>query len=107
MIVQPLEELDHVGIAPHPRRKPPKVGERFNGKNVVTGSVQVAVDAVGIGPISLDRDGRKAFLLDKPLRDLGALVVKLVRAVGCFAEQHEACVADPIHEWVVVLGDPC
>ena len=69
--------------------------------------MDVAVDAVGVGPISLDRDGRKAFLLDKPLRDLGALVVELVRAVGRFAEQHEARVADSIHERVVVLGDTC
>src|ERR1700716_1704748 len=77
-----------------PRREPPEVGECFYGKNVVTCGVDVAVDAVGVGPISLDRDGRKAFFLDKPLGDLGALVVKLMRAVGCFAEQHEARVAD-------------
>jgi hypothetical protein len=40
--MQSLEELDYVGIAPHPRREPPEVGERFYGKNVVTRGVHVA-----------------------------------------------------------------
>jgi hypothetical protein len=77
---QPLDELDHLGVAPHPGWEAAEVGERFNGGDVVAHTAHVAVDAVGVGPIGLDRDGCEAFLLDEPLGDLGALVVELVRA---------------------------
>ena len=106
MRAQPLDELDHVGVAPHPRGEAPEVGERFYGIDIVAHAAHVAVDAVGVGPIGLDRDGREAFLLDEPLRDLGALAVELVRAVGRLAEQHEARVADQVHERVVVWAAP-
>src|SRR5919106_2477740 len=99
---QPLDELDHVGVAPHPRRKASEVGERLYGIEVIAHASHVAVDAVRVGPIGFDRDRREAFLLDQPLGDLGALAVELVRAVRRLAEQREARIADQVHERVVV-----
>src|SRR6202030_2372133 len=51
---QPLEKLNHIGVAPHPSRKAPEVGERLLGIDIVTGTANIAVDAVGIRPIRLD-----------------------------------------------------
>ena len=58
MRAQPLDELDYVGVAPHPGWEAPEVGKRFDGIDVVAYAVHITVDAVSIGPISLERDGR-------------------------------------------------
>ena len=99
---QPLDELDHVGVAPHPGRKTPEAGQRFAGVGVVAGAAHVAVHARGVGPIGLDGDGHDAAFRDESLRDPGALAVELVRAVGRLPEEHEARIADHAHERRVV-----
>jgi hypothetical protein len=75
---QPLNELDYVGITPHPSRKPAKVGQRFHCECVVACVAHIAIDTVGVWPIRLHRYGGETFFLDEPLRDLGAVVVKVV-----------------------------
>jgi hypothetical protein len=70
---QPLDELGHVGVAPHPGREAPEVGERFPGIDIAARAAHIAVDAGGIGLVRLDRDGPETALLDQSLRDLGAL----------------------------------
>src|ERR1700681_1154151 len=69
---QPLDKLDHIGVAPHPSWEAPKVAERFLSIHIIARIAHIAVDAVGVWPVRLDRDGRKALLLDQPFRDLGA-----------------------------------
>ena len=44
--------------------------ERFFGVDVVAGTAYVAVDAVRVGPIGLNRYGHEALLREEPLRDL-------------------------------------
>jgi hypothetical protein len=78
---QPFHEFDDVSVTPHPGRKAPEVGERRHRVGVGAHAAHVAVDAVGIGPIGLDRDGGEAPLRDEPPRDQGALAIELVRAV--------------------------
>jgi len=104
VFTKPLDELDHVGVAPHPGWEAPEVGEPFYGIDVVAHAAHIAVDAVSVGPIGLDRHGRKTLLLDQPPGDPGALVVEVVRAVGCLAEQHEARSADQLEQRLVVGG---
>ena len=99
---QPLDKLDHIGVASHPSWEAPKVAERFLSIHIIARIAHIAVDAVGVWPVPLDRDGCKALLLDQPFRDLGALAVELVRAVGRLAKEHKACVADQVHQWIVV-----
>ena len=97
MLAQPAYEVEHVGVAPHPLREPLEARERLAAAPVFAPPAHVAVDAVGVRPVGLDRHGRKAFLFDEPLRDLRALAVELVRAVRRLAEQHEPRVADESH----------
>src|SRR5712671_2182571 len=91
---QPLDKLDHIGVAPHPSRKAPEVAERLLGIHIVAGIAYKPVDAVGVRPVRLNRDSRETLLLDEPFRDLRTLAVELVRSMGCLAEEHKARVAD-------------
>jgi len=75
----------------------------INGLVIAARAAHVAVDAVRVGPICLDGDGREPFFLDQPARDNRALAIELVRAVCGFAEQDETCIADPV-EQVIVVG---
>jgi len=63
----------------------------------------VAVDAIGVGPVALDRDGAEAALGDQPARDAGARLIELVRAVRGLAQQHEARVADAAQQLVELV----
>src|ERR1700730_7011553 len=54
---QPLDKLHDIGVAPHPSRKAPEVAERLLTIDIGTGTANIAVDAVGVRPVRLDRDG--------------------------------------------------
>ena len=79
-----------------------KAAQRLLGVGVIAGALHVAADAIGVGPVTLDRHGGEPELLDQPARDPRALAVELVGAVACLAEQHEARIADPLEQRVVV-----
>src|SRR4029079_12603318 len=79
-----------------------EVAQRVDGLGVVALAADEAVDAIGVGPVGFDGDGVEAFLADQPPRDLRADRVELVRAVRRFADEHEARVADEIHERIEV-----
>jgi hypothetical protein len=99
---QPLDELHHLDVAPHPPGETPEIGERFGGIEIVAGTADIAVDPVGVGPVRLDRDGREPLLVDQPLGDPGSLAIELVGAVGRLAEQHKARVADQVHQRIII-----
>ena len=52
-----LDEVEHVGVAPHPGGKRRKSASASSALVVVAGAAHVAVDAVRVGPVGLDRDG--------------------------------------------------
>jgi len=90
---QRADELEHVDVAPHPRREAPEIGERGGGVRIGAFAEHEAVDAPRVGPIRLDRDGAESALLDQPPRDQRAFPIELVRAVRRVADEHEARVA--------------
>ena len=100
---QPADEVEHLGVAPHPGREALKAAQRLLGVRVLAGPADVAVDAVGVGPVGLDGDAGETLLLDQPAGDQGALAVELVGAVRGLAEQDEAGVADLLQQRVVVV----
>src|SRR6266850_8299858 len=102
--MQPPDKFDHVGIAPHPSWKALEPIESRDGIRVFAHAAHVAIDAISVRPIGFHRDRREVFFLDEPLRDLGALAIELVRAVGCGAQQHDARVANQVDERVIVPG---
>ena len=100
---QPADEVEHLGVSPHPGGEALEAAQRLLGIRVLAGPAHIAVHPVGVGPIGLDGDPREALLLDQPACDQGALAVELVAAVGGLSEQHEAGVADQIQQRVVVI----
>ena len=85
-----------------------QVGKRRKPRSASSASrsarraAHVAIDAVGVGPVALDRDRGEAVLGDQALGDARALAVELVRSVAGLAEQHDARVADQREQRVVV-----
>ena len=62
----------------------------FHRVDVVAYAANVAVDAIGVGPIGLDRHRREVLLLDQAFRYLRPFAVEVVRAVGRLAEQRKS-----------------
>ena len=93
-LAQPADEIEHLGVAPHPGREAAEVAQRLLGVGVLGRPVHVAVDAVGVGPVGLDGDRAEAVLVDQPPGDPGPLAVELVRPVRGLADQDER--ASPI-----------
>jgi hypothetical protein len=93
---QPAREVDDVGIAPHPGQEALKAAQRLLRVGVRAGTLDVAADAVGSGPVALDRHLYEAALGDQAARDPGPPAVELVRAVAGLAPQHQARVADAL-----------
>ena len=102
-ISQPFYEFDHNCITPHPSGETAKSRKRFVWIRVVARAAHVAMDTRGIWPIRLNRDHGKAFFSDEPFRDCRALGVKFVRAVRCFAQQHDPRVADQFQQRLVIF----
>ena len=59
---QPLDELDHDGVAPHPGRKTAKSRQRFVCVCVITRASDVAMDSIRVRPVRFDCDHRETFL---------------------------------------------
>jgi hypothetical protein len=97
-IAQPPDEVENVGVPPHPGREAAKAAERIDRIGVVARSRDVAVDAQGVGPIGLSGDRAEAFLFDQALRDLGALAIELVRSVRGFTDEDATRVSDLLNE---------
>jgi hypothetical protein len=56
---QPLDELDHHFVSPHPRREAAKIGKRFHGIDVNACATDIAVEPISVRPICLHCDGDK------------------------------------------------
>ena len=61
---QPADEVEHVGVAPHPGREALEAAQRLaRPSSSSPRAADVAVDPVGVGPVGLDGDGGEALLL--------------------------------------------
>ena len=94
VLAQPADEIEDIGIAPHPLREPFETAQRFHAIDVVARAANEPIDAIGVRPICFHRDGVEAALRDQPFGNLRANPVKLVRAVTRFADQNEARITD-------------
>lgn len=103
---QPADEIQDVGVAPHPVWKPLEPAQGLGRIAIVPGAPDVPVYAVGGGPVGLHRHRREAALADQSLGDFGPEAVELVCAVRRLPDQREAGVPDPREQRVEVLGTP-
>ena len=79
MLAQPMGEMRHFLVAPHPGGKARK-GVLLIQRRRMVAQAQVAhmtVDTRGVGPIRLDRHDGEAMVRYEALRDRGAGVVEL------------------------------
>jgi len=89
---QPVDELDHLGVAPHPGREAPEISQRLPSGAIVREPHHVAVDPVRVRPVGLHGDDVEAVVFDQVLGDARPRVVEFRRAVRRLAEQHHAAV---------------
>ncbi len=68
--------------------------------------LNIAIDAGSVRPIPLDCHRSKAFFRNQPLRNTGPLMVKLVRTMGCLAQQNKARIANQGQKLVVIMRLP-
>src|SRR3954471_8716125 len=66
-----------------------KVSERCFRIGVIAFTPDEAVDAVGIGPVRLDRNSVESSFLDETARDGGALRIELMRAMRRLADKDD------------------
>src|SRR5918995_3998857 len=102
--MQPVDELEHVTIAPHPARKPLEVAECLKRVAVVAAASHPAVDAVRVRPVRLHCHCRKTLLLDQPPGYTRALVIKLVSSMAGLPQQHDLRITNQLQQQVVVVG---
>src|SRR5258708_3642534 len=81
VFAQPADEVQNIGIAPHPRWETLETSERFVGVAIRAIAANVPVDAVSVWPIGLNDHATELLLLDQALRNPGAFAIKLMRAV--------------------------
>src|SRR5439155_19897249 len=98
LLTKPTHEVEHIRVPPHPGRESPEPGQGIDRLRVATGARYVPMNAIGIGPVSLDGDGVKSLLADQAPRDDRSLAIKLVRSVRRLAEEHEPPIPDALEE---------
>ena len=92
---QPLHEIAHLDVAPHPGREARERPLLSRERGVMA---HIGVDAGGVGPIGFDRDDGEAVPLDEPAGDRGPGAVEFRGAVARLAEQHHLGVGKAVEQ---------
>jgi hypothetical protein len=94
---QPLGQGHHLPVGPHPSRPAVKGVQNLAGALARAPiALDVAVDAVAVGPVALDGEKGKALFADEALAQSGPPAVVLRGAVGGLAQEDVAGVADGV-----------
>ena len=102
---QPADEVEHVGVAPHPLREAAEAVEGLDAVGILALVPDKPVHAVRVRPVGLDGHAAEPLLADQPPRDLGASLVELVGPVGGLADEDEAGVADRREQGIEAPGN--
>ena len=108
-LAHPFHKFDHDGIAPHPRRKPTKVAERFGGAVILRPAADIAMDTQHVWPIRLERENTEFSFRNQSSSEIGPGGIKLVCAMRRFANQNErpvTCAGDQRIKIASFRGDP-
>ena len=65
---EPLDKFQHDRVPPHPLREAFEIAQRRIGVRVAASSLDVTMHAQGIGPVCLECERTKAFLVDQSPR---------------------------------------
>jgi hypothetical protein len=91
---QPIDERAHDGVAPYPGGEAREPAQRVVGTGSAASPLDVAVHAIGIGPVGLDGHRAKTLLRDQAPGDRRALLIEFVRPMRGLVQQHDAGLAD-------------
>src|SRR5438132_1727104 len=103
VLAKPSDEIESIGIAPHPGRKPFEITQSFTRFSITRIPTNKTIDAIGIRPIRFDRHSRELFFCNQPFRNLRTLLIELMCAVRRFADKHKPGIANSIEQWIIVL----
>ena len=98
VLAQPADEIEDIGVAPHPLRKTLEPAQCFHAIVVIARAADKPIDAICVRPIRFHCHGIKAALRNQDLRNLSANPIELVCAVTRFADQNKTRVADQIDQ---------
>ena len=96
VVPEPLDELVHFLIPPHPCGETAEGGLRPRRRGGTVANV--TVDPGGVRPVGFHRHGAEALLHDELARDVCPHPVELGTTVGSFSEEDDAGVPDPIQQ---------
>src|SRR5688500_18281623 len=99
---QPPDEVQHIGVPPHPLWKSLETRQRLVCAPVGCVAANVAVDAVCVREVRLDSHGRKALFPYQSFGYLSPLPVKLMGSVRGFTQEHKTRIANEIDQSVIV-----
>ena len=94
VIPQPADEIDDVGVAPHPGRETLKSAQRFFGIPILAVSANKAAHPQCIWPICFPRHDGEILFGHEPLGNFSARLVELMRTVTGLAKEHVAGIAN-------------
>jgi protein-disulfide isomerase len=100
--MEPVDEVQHVGVAPHPSGEPSKVSEGGARIRVVAGAANEPMHPVCVGPVAFNRNRGKSFFFYQPAGDQSALAIEIVRTVACLANQYQTPATNPLQQRVVI-----
>src|SRR5690242_4460915 len=83
--IQPVNEIPYHDVAPRPSGEALEPAQCLRRGSVSAEAAHVPVDAIGVGPVRLRRDGTEALLVNQPLRDFGPRFVEFLCAVRTLA----------------------
>src|SRR5690242_17556277 len=107
MCAQPFGQLHDFLVGPHPGRPALEGVQDLAGTVAGVGvALDIAIDAIAVGPIALHREEGEAFLFDQSLAKSGPPGVILMRAVRSLAQQDIAGVSDVIQQRIEIGGRP-
>ena len=91
-LLQAVEELRNLAVAPHPGREASEGGLWQHGPGQ---AAHIGFVDRSVRPVGFHRNDVEAVAVDQPLGDPRPRLVELGRAVGCLAKQDDAAVAEP------------
>src|SRR3954449_10842981 len=104
VLTEPPDEVEHVGVAPHPGRKASEVAQCFDRLLVLAEIANEPINTIGVRPVGLHGHGVESLLDHEPLGDLGPLLVELMRSVRGFTEEYEMSIADEFEQRIVIAS---
>jgi len=107
VLLQPLGEVRHDVVPPHPSGEALEVAQGLGSASVLLlgwSHLGVSVNAIDVGPVSLDCDKGESLLLDQLLCDLGSEAIEVFGAVRGFADHHHLGVSHGVQDRRKVLS---